>query len=226
MPISFALKVCSLKNPIKHQYVYLCRGKLNSTCIRISLHMKFNKNEKIFFSYYKFTLRTLHIVHEYEIKLNERYERHISDYVQVNLTNKENNTINIHNLPPGHYEICVRFFNDKDNDFYYGSLNSCLHIPWYATLYRQEQANLKQILVLITIIILLAMITFFMCTLHQYILSLKTTSSTAEEDNEPELVKLLIDKHFVENISPMELLVRKRIHQRYAHRLSDSNNTP
>ncbi|CAF2717014.1 unnamed protein product [Rotaria sp. Silwood2] len=219
---------CSFENSTKYPHIYLCQEKLNTTSIRIWLHMKFNKTEaeQHFFLYYAFTLRVMDLTNKHELQLKDRFEKQISDYVKINVNEKENNTINIHSLSPGRYEICVNFLSNKNKHFYYRSSTSCLYVPWNIPEYEYNQANLMQILLIISIIILLATIVFFLHAVHQYFISDIRPIVMNEKDevtDNNERAKLLVNKHFVQNVNPFELLVRKRIHQRYAHRLSDSN---
>ncbi|CAF0885049.1 unnamed protein product [Rotaria sordida] len=224
---------CSFKNSTKYQHTYLCQEKLNTTSIRIWLHMKFNKSEheQNFFLYYTFTLRVIDLTQKHKTHLKDHFEKQISDYVKINFNEKENNTINIHNLPPGRYEICVNFLNNKTKNFYYRSSTSCLYVSWNVPEYEHNQAHLMQMLLIISIIILLAAIVFFIYALHQYFAPeiLPVVVDHMDEKDEvsdnSERAKLLIHKHFVQDVNPFASSVRKRIHQRYAHRSPDPNDT-
>ena len=227
---------CSFKTSIKHEDVYLCREKLNSTSIRVWLHLKFNQTEykQNFFSYYTFTLRIIDLIDEHKVHLEDRFEKQISNYVEINRNKKENNTINIHNLPPGRYEICVNLLNNKNKHFYYRSPNSCLHIPWHVPEYEQDSPNrFLQVSLIISIIILLITIVFFIYALYQYFKSRKPfvvihnidEGQGTDEDNDiAERAKLLVHQHFAPEVNPFELLVRKRVHRRYSHRSPDMND--
>ena len=110
---------CSNK---KYEHTYLCREKLNPSTLRVSLHLKFNRTtvrQEKFFSYYSFTLRLIDLSDGHNIHLEERFEKRISDYAAFNLTKPENNTIDIRNLPPGRYEVCVNFLHNKTEKLYY-----------------------------------------------------------------------------------------------------------
>ncbi|CAF3354007.1 unnamed protein product [Rotaria sp. Silwood1] len=139
-------------------------------------------------------------------------------------------TINVHNLLPGRYEICVNCLSNKNKNFYYRSSTSCLYVPWNTREYEQNQANLMQVLLIISIIILLATIVFFIYAVHQYYIPKIcpiVTDDMDEKDevtNNTEHARLLVNKHFVQDVNPFESLVRKRIHQRYAHRPPDTND--
>jgi hypothetical protein len=150
--------------------------------------------------------------------LKDRFEKQISDYVKIDLNQKENHTIDIHHLSSGHYEICVNFFNNKTDKFYYRSSNSCLYIPWNVL----EQPNLSiHVLFMILIIILLITCAFFIYAIHEYFKSRKRIVLSQVEDDHDinERARFLVNQHFVEDINPFVLSVRKRIHQRYAHRI-------
>jgi ATP-dependent Zn protease len=177
-----------------------------------------------FFSYYSFTLRIIDLIDKHKIHFKDRFEKQISDYVEIDFYQKENNTINIHNLLPGRYEICVNFLNQKNQNIYYRSSNSCLHIPWNVSEHEKEQPNLFiHLLFFILIIILLVAIAFFIYSLHQYFKSRKPPSAVPivmenvdENNDNAERIKFLVNQHFVPRVNPLELLVRRRIHQRYA----------
>jgi hypothetical protein len=222
---------CSFKTPIKYEQIYLCREKLNSTSLRIWLHLKLNTTN--LFSYYSFTLRIIHLIEKHKIHLKDHFEKQISEYVQINSHSNESNTINLHNLPPGRYEICVNFLNKNTTKiFYYRSSNSCLHIPWNVLEHEKAQPHLFiYILFIILIIILLVTIVFFIYSLHQCFKSRKIPvpviiENIDEDYNKTEHAKFLVNKHFSQRPNSFELLVRRRFHQRYAHRSSpDLNDT-
>jgi hypothetical protein len=83
---------------------------------------------------------------------------------------------------------------------------------------------------MILIIILLVTIVFFIYALHQYFKSRKpllqpVATEDIDEDNDPTgRATFLVNQHFVQDTNPFGLLVRKRIHQRYAHRSPDLND--
>ena len=215
---------CSFQTNIQYEQIYLCRQKLNSTSVRIWLHLKLNQTNQYelhFFSYYVFTLRILDIIEGHKIHLKDRFEKRISEYVKINITEKENHTINIHNLPSGRYEICANFVHKKMKKFYYRSSNSCLHIPWNVPEYEREQPNLfMHVLFMVLIIILLVAIAFVIYSIHRDFKrrqSIVLVDVEHEDLDQTEHAKLLVNRHFPEEIHPLELLVRKRIHERYAH---------
>ncbi|CAF1282898.1 unnamed protein product [Adineta steineri] len=222
---------CSLDTSIKYNHVYLCREKLNSTSLRIWLHLRFNQSDynENFFSYYIFTLRVINLISGDHIHLEDRFEKQIGDFTQINRNKKENNTINIHHLSPGRYEICVNLLSNKTKKLYYRSSYSCIHIPWHVPEFERYKPNpLKEVLLIISFIILLITIAFVAHNIHTLSESRKPLivvhNIDEEEDNDnSELAKLLANKHFVRNISPLELLVRKRIHERYKHQSPDVN---
>lgn len=222
---------CSFQTPIAYEQIYLCRETLNASSIRIWLHVKWNQNSRYdlhFFSFYVFTLRIIDSIDENHIRMEDRFEKAISDHAQINLRRRENHTINIHNLPSGRYEICVNFFSKNSTKFYYRSVNSCLHVPWNVSEFQKEQINLFfHVLFLALIIILLVAIAFFIYALHQCFTSQKplpppsaepgVAEDTDNEENVNERARLLVNQHFVRDVRPLESMVRKRIHQRYAH---------
>ncbi len=204
---------CSWNSPIEYEQIYLCRENLNSTSIRIWLHLKLNSSELNYFSYYTFTLR---IIDGHKIQLKDRFEKQISDYAEIDFNQKDNNTLNIHNLSPGHYEICVNFFTKNLSKSYCRFSNSCLHIPWNLS---EHEPHL---FIHVLIIILLVAIVFFIYAVHEYFKSrerslLPQAKNDEEDHDNSERVRLLVNQHFVEDTNPIELLVRRRIHQRYAH---------
>jgi hypothetical protein len=224
---------CSFTTSSKPEHIYLCREKLNATSLRVWLHLKFNKTEDVpsFFSYYIFTLRMIDLLDEHKIHVKDRYEKQISDYAEINNHSQENNTINIHNLSPGRYEICVNFLNNKNKKIYYRLSSSCLHIPWNVPESPHEHPNpLMQVTLIILVIILLASACFVVHGIHQYLSPKKTPvdehniDEEVEDSDSSERAKFLVHQHFSKDINPFELLVRKRIHQRYAHSSSQSND--
>ena len=224
---------CSSTMPHAYQHSYLCREKLNSTTLRIRLHLRVNDTEyapNVLVSY-RFTLRTLDLVEENRITLEERFERPITNVTTIDIRRRENHSVSIQNLYPGRYEVCVNFFDQKRNVFY-RSANSCLHVPWYVPESELNRANpLIQVSLLISIILLLASIAFVGYSIHQYINAGKTPISTADDDgnddDEPkdewdnDRVKFIVNQHFGEPIRPYENLIQKRLRQRYAHRSPD-----
>jgi Ca2+/Na+ antiporter len=222
---------CSFQTVNKSEHIYLCREKLNATSLRVWLHLTLNKSEHVqnTFSYYIFTLRTLDLIDEHKINLKDRFEKKISNYTEINFNKYENNSIKIYNLSPGRYEICVNFFSNKNKNFYYRLPSSCLHIPWAVSEYEHERPNrLVQVSLVITIIILLVTVCFVIHVLHQYFRPEKPPVDTdnmeeTEDIDYSERAKFLVNQHFPTHVNPFELLVRRRIHERYAHYSPDSN---
>jgi len=218
---------------MKYEQVYLCQENLNSTSLRIWLYLKLNTTTNLF-SYYSFTLRIINLIEEHKIHFEDHFEKQISEYVQINSHQNESNIINIHHLSPGRYEICVNFLNNNNtkNNFYYRSSNSCLHIPWNVLEHEKAQPHLFiYILFIILIIILLVTIVFFIYSLHQCFKSRKIPvpviiENIDEDYDKTKHAKFLVNKHFSQRPNSLELLVRRRLHQRYAHRSSpDLNDT-
>jgi len=213
---------------MKYEQVYLCQENLNSTSLRIWLYLKLNTTTNLF-SYYSFTLRIINLIEEHKIHLEDHFEKQISEYVQINSHQNESNIINIHHLSPGRYEICVNFLNKNIKNFYYRSSNSCLHIPWNVSEHGKAQPKLFiYVLFMVLIIILLVTIVFFIYSLHQCFKPRETPvpviiESIDEDNDKTKQAKFLVNKHFVQNPSSLELLIRKRIHQRYSHRSPDLN---
>ncbi|UJR26101.1 hypothetical protein I4U23_007447 [Adineta vaga] len=218
---------------MKHNDVYLCREKLNVTSLRIWLHLRLNQSEQYQFSYYTFTLRTINLLDNHNLQLKDHFEKQIGKYLQINRTQNENHTINIHNLSPGRYEICVNLLYDKTYAFFYRSPNSCLYIPWDAPEYDLEEPNsVLLISFMIGIIMLVVSTAFCIHTIHQYVKLIssvpivETVDENEEQDEDQrtsERAKFLVKQHFEPNINPFELLVRRRIHERYNHHSPDLN---
>ena len=166
---------------------------------------------------------------DHALHLEERFEKRIGQHSQLNRTQNENNTIDLHNLSPGRYEICVNLLYDKSQHFYYRSPNSCLHIPWDVPEEEFEAPHsLIQISFMIGIIMLLVASAFVIHTVHQYVKSIskKPTVDDAEDNQEEdededqkksERAKFLVRENFQPKVNPFELLVRRRIQQRYNH---------
>lgn len=239
-----ALK-CSTSIPIHHQYSYLCREKMNSTTLRIWLHWRFNRtvHHRTSLAFYRFTLRTIDLVEEKKLSLEDRFERTISDASSLDFQSKENHSIIIRNLHPGRYEICVEFLNQQKT-IYSRTLDSCLRVPWRVSEHvRNQRDSLIEILLMICIIVLLATIAFVIYAFHRFIQSFRTPTividardnddeeKEKEEEERPpsppiqiddkERARLLMHRHFVQDTRPLEALVHRRIHQRYAHRSAE-----
>jgi hypothetical protein len=220
---------CSLRTPSKHEHAYLCREKLNATSIRVWLHLRFNHSatKPNSFSYYTFTLRTVDLIDGHSIQLQDRFEKRISDYTEIDTNSKENSTINIHNLASGRYEICVNLFSGKDHVFYYRSPASCLHIPWGVPEHEPHEPNLLiQISLMISMIMLFVTAAFCMHMIHQYVKSIRPavvdvdTLEVEESDEDKvkhERARLLVQQSLQPGINPFELLVRRHVLQRYDH---------
>lgn len=229
---------CSIRNQTNHDGIYLCRQKLNSTSIRVWLHLQWNKinrNQWQMFSSYVFTLRMLDSVNEHDIRLEDRFEKRISSPIEIDRYRRENHTINLHYLLPGRYEICVNFFQENLTKIFSRSLHSCLHIPWQVPEYEHDDFNLFiHVLFFILMIILFITSAFFIYSLQKCLKSRKHVpvvveptvieDQEEEHDNVNERARFLVNQHFVQNVRPLESLVWKRIHQRYADRSPDLDN--
>ncbi|CAF3333671.1 unnamed protein product [Rotaria sp. Silwood1] len=172
-------------------------------CMAVSARTKLSQNSER----KMIGLSVMDLTGKHEVNLKDRFEKQIS-----------------------RYEICVNCLSNKNKNFYYRSSTSCLYVPWNTREYEQNQANLMQVLLIISIIILLATIVFFIYAVHQYYIPKIcpiVTDDMDEKDevtNNTEHARLLVNKHFVQDVNPFESLVRKRIHQRYAHRPPDTND--
>ena len=224
---------CSIRTTINNDGIYLCREKLNSTSLRVWLHMQWNeinRQQWQIFSSYVFTLRMLDALDENHIRLEDRFEKRISNPTEIDRHRRENHTINIHYLSPGRYEICVNFYEKNTTKIYYRSLHSCLHIPWQVSEHEHEDFNLFiHVLFIILIIILFITTAFFIYALHQCFKSRKDRlvvleTNVIEEDDSNERARFLVNQHFTQNGSALESLVWKRIHQRYGHQSPDLDN--
>lgn len=228
---------CSFKPSLNYEQIYLCREKLNLTSLRIWLHFKFNQTnlyELNFFSSYSFTLRTIDLLHTHHINFKDRFEKQISNYTEINTYQKQNNTIIIHDLSPGRYEICVNFLNKKMKKFYYRSSNSCLHFPWNVPGHDRAKPNPGiRVLFIVLIIIFLISLAYVFHSIHQYIISRRPPvpspvpidAENADDDiDDSERARRLVDRHFSKDDNPFELMVRRRIHRRYAHDSPDLND--
>ena len=219
---------CSSQTPKNYEQIYLCREKLNSTSLRVWLRIRLNQTQRYqltTFPYYIFTLRVIDLLHEEKIELKDRFEQQVGDYVPIDLHRKEKNTITIHNLFPGRYEVCVNFFPNRSREFYYRSSNSCIHIPWDVPEDEDGSGNsFVHAIFMVVIILLLVSSVFFIYVVHRCFKpspparSVSPADDTDEEDATNERAKFLVNKHFVHDKSPLEHLIRNRIHQRYAHR--------
>ena len=216
--------------PHVYQHSYLCREKFNSTTLRIRLHLKANDTEyePNVFVFYRFTMRTIDLAEEDKLTLDDRFERPITDLTSIDFRRRENHTVSIHHLYPGRYEICVNFFNKKKTIFY-RSANSCLHVPWYVPEYELSKPNLLiQVSLLISVILLLASITFVGYAIHQYIqaeerpvVTAEDEASEQEEQSDSERVRFLVNQYFGQSSPQYSSLIKKRLRQRYAHRSPD-----
>jgi len=219
---------CLFPNRIQFELIYLCRERLNSTSIRVWLYLNFNQTNRYhlkFFSSYTFTLRAMTLVEEKHSHFNDYFEKRISDHVKINFQVKENHSISLHNLASGRYEICVNLYQDKSRRLYSRSTNSCLYIPWNVPEYEYQQAN-RFILMIFMILIILFFSTcaFFIYSIYKYIQSRRPKKiSIQQEKNDEEHANFLVNQHFVNHMTPLRLLVHRRMHQRYAHRSPDFN---
>lgn len=218
---------CSLRTDSKHTESWLCREKINTTSLRIRLHIQWDTIDQHRFSAYIFTLRMLDAVDENHIRLVDRFEKRISNYTKIDFHRKENHTIILHNLSPGRYEICVNFYPKNFTAIFFRSISSCLHVPWDVPEHEKEEFNLFiHVLFIILIIILFITTAFFIYAVHQCWKSRQSSLVIAEEsvmmeEENDDRARYFVNQHFVNNVKPLESLVRKRIHQRYAHRSPD-----
>lgn len=224
---------CLFPNRIEFERVYLCREKFNSTSIRIWLYLNLNQTNRYhrnFFAFYTFNLRVMELVEEKHHQFDKHFEKQITDYIQINSRTKENHTINIHNLSPGRYEICVNFYQKKSPRFYSRSTNSCLYVPWNVPEHDYEYASrFIQTIFMILIILLLPTSAFFVYSIYKYIESRRPRkipiADEEEELDDSEKARFLVNQHFSDDISPLRLLVHRRMHKRYAHRSPDLNES-
>lgn len=221
---------CSLRTDSKHAESWLCREKINSTSVRIRLHIQWDAIDQHRFSSYVFTLRMLDAIDENHIRLEDRFEKRISNYTTIDFHRKENHTINLHYLSPGRYEICVNFYPKNSAKIFYRSTSSCLHIPWEVPEHEKEEFNLFiHVLFFILIIVLFITMAFFIYAVRQcwkssqplLVVTEETVMTEEEEQDANDRARFLVNKHFADNVKPLETLVRKRIHQRYVHQSPD-----
>ena len=211
---------CSLRTDSES---WLCREKINTTSVRIWLHIQWDTIDQQRFSSYVFTLRMLDAIDENHIRLEDRFEKRISNSTTIDFHRKENHTINLHYLSPGRYEICVNFYPKNSTKIFYRSTSSCLHIPWEVPEHEKEEFNLFiHVLFIFLIIILFITMAFFIyavqkCWKSPQPLLVGTEESVMIEEDPNDRARFLVNKHFADNVKPLETLVRKRIHQRYAH---------
>lgn len=231
---TYGLK-CSLHTPPKDDYVYLCRQRLNITSMRVWLNYRFNQSapKPNLFAFYTFTLRTVDLLDSHRIQLEDRFEKRIGDVMEINPSSRENHSISIYNLSPGRYEICVNLLSERSQRFFYRSAHSCLQIPWHVPEDGPHEPNLLiQISLMISIIILLVTSAFCIHTIHQYVKAIRPPIVLAEVDDADEQdedkaiherTKLIMHQQFEPGVNPFELMVRRRVHQRYHQWSPDLN---